>query len=1158
MPANFVHLHVHSAYSLAEGAIRIKDLIKKCQTYDMPAVAVTDTSNLFGALEFSTKMVEAGIQPIIGTQMAIARPEGMSPTSTTMDDPDQLVLLCQNEKGYMNLLKLASKAFVDSGVENPTHITWEQLREYSEGIICLTGGPKGTIGRQIIENRVDAAEETLKTLMDIFDDRLYIELLRHGSLDETQIEDTLLDFAYAHNVPIVATNNCYFSDRDMHEAHDALICIAAGRYVSEDDRPKVTAEHYFKSPEEMIELFKDLPEAIENTVKIAQRCSYLLKFRDPILPRFETGRDESEEEALKRISYEGLEWRLNTYVYTGDETPDEKEKIKKEYEERLEYELGVLIQMGFAGYFLIVADFIQWAKDQDIPVGPGRGSGAGSLVAWVMKITDLDPLQFDLLFERFLNPERVSMPDFDIDFCQDRREEVIKYVQEKYGRDRVAQIITFGKLQARAVVRDVGRVLQMSYGHVDKIAKMIPNNPANPTTLQEALDTEPDLRAAQRGDETVARLIDISLKLEGLYRHASTHAAGIVIGDRPLDELVPLYQDPRSDMPATQFNMKYVEPAGLVKFDFLGLKTLSIVKLACDTVKETQGVDLDPLKFPLDDEETFKMLARGENAAVFQLESAGMVDLCRQMRVKNFDEAAAIIALFRPGPMENIPKYLAGQKGEEEIDYMHDLLRPIVEDTYGVMIYQEQVMQAAQVMGGYTLGGADLLRRAMGKKIKEEMDKQRKIFMDGALEHNKVDNDKSSAIFDQISAFAGYGFNKAHTYAYALVAYQTAYLKAHYPVEFMAATMTYDMGNTDKLAFFRQVLINMGIPLLLPDVNKSEVKFDVQIEQDKPSIRYALAALKGVGAAAMESLIEERRANGPFKDLYDVAQRCDSKVLNKRQMESLAAAGAFQVINDNRAEVMESIEILLKYAANLASEKESGQESLFGGSGEAELPKPQLVTRPPYEPLERLEKEFKAVGFYLSAHPLDSMETQLERLNIVSFAGVRRRLREMPSSRIKMAGIVIKRQEKISAKGNKFAFLQLSDATGVYEVTIFSETLSAYRDILNSGDIVLAEVDAQVQGEDDDIRFLGQRFEPLDKAVDFATENAEIRFEHAKEIDAIKSIIDAAGYGRVKVSMFIKSGQHDVEIALPASYALNGDDLSAIRKISGVKDVTSA
>ena len=1137
--------------------MRLKDLIKKCQAYDMPAVAVTDTSNLFGALEFSTKMAEAGIQPIIGTQMAIERPEERAPGSVTMDDPDQLVLLAQNEQGYKNLLKLASKAFVDSGDENPTHITWEQLEEYNTGIICLTGGPKGSIGRQLVNHQVEQAEKTLQALHGIFGDRLYIELLRHGSLDETSIEDGLLDLAYKHNIPIVATNNCYFTDRDMYHAHDALLCIAGGRYVQEDDRPKVTEEHYFKSPEEMIELFKDLPEAIENTVKIAQRCSFVLKFRDPILPRFETGKNESEEEALKRISYEGLDWRLENYVYTDAHSQGDKDTIKKDYIERLEYELGILIQMGFAGYFLIVSDFIQWAKDNDIPVGPGRGSGAGSLVAWVMKITDLDPLQFDLLFERFLNPERVSMPDFDIDFCQDRRDEVIHYVQEKYGRDRVAQIITFGKLQARAVVRDVGRVLQMPYGQVDRIAKLIPSNPANPISLQQALDTEADLRAARDGDETVQRLIDIALKLEGLYRHASTHAAGIVIGDRPLDELVPLYKDPRSDMPATQFNMKYVEPAGLVKFDFLGLKTLSIVKKTVDTIKETQGVELDPLKFPIDDKKTFEMLARADNAAVFQLESAGMQDLCRQMKVKNFEEAAAIIALFRPGPMENIPRYLACQKGEEDIDYMHELLKPIVEDTYGVMIYQEQVMQAAQVMGGYTLGGADLLRRAMGKKIKEEMDAQREIFTKGSKEHHNVGADKAGEIFDQIAAFAGYGFNKAHTYSYALVAYQTAYLKAHYPVEFMAATMTYDMGNTDKLAFFRQQVLNMGIPLLLPDINKSEVEFAVQEHEGKPAIRYALAALKGVGEAAMDGLVEERQSSGEFKGLYDLAQRCDNRVLNRRQMESLVASGVFDQINNNRAECMAAIEVLLKYAATLNQEKESGQASLFGVGAESELEKPKLPSLQPYEPLERLEKEFKAVGFYLSAHPLDSMETQLDRLKITSHADVRRRLQEIPSSRLKMAGIIMKKQEKTSAKGNRFAFVQLSDSTGVYETTLFSEVLSAYRDILVAGQIVLVEVDAQVQGEDE-IRFLAQRFELLDKAVDFATQTVELTIDHAQNIDDIKDIIDDAGYGKVNVSCYVVAKGHRIKIKFPNSYAVSSDDLSALRKIDGVASALSS
>lgn len=1155
MPSQFVHLRVHSAYSLAEGAIKIKDLIKKTQSFNMPAVAVTDTSNMFGALEFSSKAAEAGIQPIIGTQMAIERPEGSAPGNATMDDPDQLVLLVQNEAGYLNLLKLASAAFCESGQENPTHITWDQLEKYNEGLICLSGGPKGSIGRFICEGRLTEAGEICDRLHKIFGDRLYIELLRHGSLDETTIEDALLDMAYDKNIPIVATNNCYFTTRDMYEAHDALLCIAGGRYVIEEDRPKVTAEHYFKSPEEMIDLFKDLPEAIENTLKIAQRCSYVLKFRDPILPRFDTGEGRSEEEELIKQSEDGLKWRLDKYVFVNGETDEEKETITAKYQERLKYELDILIDMGFSGYFLIVADFIQWAKDQDIPVGPGRGSGAGSLVAWVMKITDLDPIQFDLLFERFLNPERVSMPDFDIDFCQERREEVIKYVQDKYGRDRVAQIITFGKLQARAVVRDVGRVLQISYGYVDKIAKMIPSNPANPVSLQEALDTEPDLRAARRSDETIDRLISIALKLEGLYRHASTHAAGIVIGDRPLDELVPLYQDPRSDMPATQFNMKFVEPAGLVKFDFLGLKTLSIIKKAIDTIKVTQGVELDPLKFPIDDADTFKMLARADNAAVFQLESAGMQDLCRQMKVKNFDEAAAIIALFRPGPMENIPRYLACQKGDEELDYMHPLLEPVVKDTYGVMIYQEQVMKAAQVLAGYSLGGADLLRRAMGKKIKEEMDAQRELFIQGSNDNHQIDEEKASEIFDQIAAFAGYGFNKAHTYAYALVAYQTAYLKAHYPVEFMAATMTYDMGNTDKLAFFRQQLNNMGIPLLLPDINKSEVEFAVQIEEELPSIRYALGALKGVGGAAMQSLTDERTQNGFYKDMYDLAQRCDAKVLNKRQMESLAAAGAFDSINPKRSEVMGSIETLLRYASMLAQEKESGQHSLFGG-GQVELPKPPLPNLPPFEPLEKLEKEFKAVGFYLSAHPLDSMETQLERLNVTSYADIQRKLKTMPSSRIKMAGIVTKKQEKVSAKGNRFAFVQLSDSTGVFEATVFSDVLSASRDILSTGSTVIAQLDVQIQGEDD-IKFLAQHFEPLEKAVDFATEEVTITLSDASRISEVKDILSASTYGKVKFTIELSAKGRDLIISLPSSYAVNSDDLSRIRKIDGIDDVQS-
>ncbi|CAG0904864.1 unnamed protein product, partial [Cyprideis torosa] len=759
-------------------------------------------------------------------------------------------------------------------------------------------------------------------------------------------EPALIDLAYKHDIPLVATNDAYFASPEMHEAHDALLCIAEGRYITEDDRRKVTKEHHFKTPDEMIELFQDIPEAIQNTVLIAQRCSFILKAIDPLLPPFETESGRNEIEELVEQVKEGLQWRLDNFVNHAD---------PQAYWERMEFELDVIKGMGFPGYFLICSDFIKWAKDHDIPVGPGRGSGAGSVVAWALKITDLDPLQFNLLFERFLNPERVSMPDFDVDFCQDRRGEVINYVQEKYGRDRVAQIITFGKLQARAVVRDVGRVLQMPYGLVDRIAKMIPNNPAQPTTLQEALDADPDFRLEIKKDETSQKLIDIALKLEGLFRHASTHAAGLVIGDRPLHELVPLYRDPRSDMPVTQFNMKYVEQAGLVKFDFLGLKTLTVVQKAVKFIKETTGKEYDILKIELDDKKSYDLMSSGISTGVFQLESTGMKDVLRKMKPSRFEDIIALVSLYRPGPMDNIPKYISIKDGHEEPDYLHPKLKPILEETFGIMIYQEQVMQAAQLLAGYTLGGADLLRRAMGKKIKAEMDLERQKFIDGSAEHNHVPAEQASVIFEQINKFAGYGFNKSHAAAYALIAYQTAWLKANYPVEFMAASMTLDAGNTDKLSVFKQELDRMGVELLPPDINKSDVMFTVE----DGKIRYALAALKGVGEGAMEKLLEERRANGSYKDMADFIGRLDTKVMNKRQFDGLVCAGAFDCFNPNRAELYGNIEMLLRHAHSLTEERESGQSSLFGGEAVgSEMP--NYAPTEPWDQLEKLANEFGA------------------------------------------------------------------------------------------------------------------------------------------------------------------------------------------------------
>ena len=846
---------------------------------------------------------------------------------------------------------------------------------------------------------------------------------------------------------------------------------------------------------------------------------------------------------MRRAAQAGLEARL-ARVRTG-------EAKAKPYQERLEFELGTIIEMGFAGYFLIVADFIQWAKREGIPVGPGRGSGAGSVVAWALTITDLDPLRFGLLFERFLNPERVSMPDFDIDFCQDRRDEVIRYVQQKYGRDRVAQIITFGKLQARAVLRDVGRVLAMPYGQIDRLCKLVPNNPAHPVTLEKAIAGEPALQQARESDELVARLIEISLKLEGLYRHASTHAAGVVIGDRPLVELVPLYRDPRSDMPATQFNMKWVEIAGLVKFDFLGLKTLTVLARARELLAE-RGIELDLEGLPLDDRATYELLASGDTVGVFQVEGAGVRDMLRRLRPDRFEDIIAANALYRPGPMENIPRYIAVKHGEEAPDYLHPTLEPILNATYGVMTYQEQVMQIAQVLAGYTLGSADLLRRAMGKKIQSEMDAQRQQFVNGAVAHG-VEKGRAELIFDQMAKFAGYGFNKPHAAAYALITYQTAYLKANYPVEFLAASMTLDLGNTDKLNHFRQELDRLGIRLLPPDINRSQPTFSVEIDpkSGKPAIRYALAAVKGVGALAMDLLVAERERNGRFKDLFDLAQRLDAKTFNRGQFESLAKAGAFDPLDPNRAQTFAAAELLLRQASRSASERQDGQGSLFG-LGLSDRPSLPLVEDWP--PVEKLQHEFAAIGFYLSSHPLDAYGKSLERAGILRWAELPTALAANGTTRFRLAGIVVGRKERTSARGNRFAFVQMSDTSGIFEVTLFAEMLSQSRALFDAGQPLAVTVD--VRSEEDNLRLTAQKVEPLDDVVAHAAAGLRVFLGEERALATLKSLMGReAGGGRGRVSVVLDLAEREVEIAIPGGFRVDPKIRAAVKSLPGIVDV---
>ena len=1147
MPAlDFVHLHVHSSYSLLEGALPIARLAELAKADQQPALALTDTDNMFGALEFSDKLAHAGIQPIVGCALAIDFGDSDHGQRNPNVRPERarIVLLAARQAGYRSLMRLNSRAFLDTPANEPPRLVLDWLRGETEDVIALTGGPGGPLDLALAAGQSHLAATRLQALRELFGDRLYVELQRHGLASERAAEPALIDLAYAQGLPLVATNEPFFATAADYEAHDALICIAEGRLVSEGDRRQLTVEHRFKTRREMLELFADFPEATAATVEIAERCAFRPKTHKPILPHFsvDTGSKVDEAAELRKRAEDGLIRRLATQGLAEGHTEDE-------YRERLDYELGVIARMKYPGYFLIVADFIQWAKAQGIPVGPGRGSGAGSLVAYSLTITDLDPIRFGLLFERFLNPERVSMPDFDVDFCQDRRDEVIRYVQERYGRDQVAQIITFGTLQARGVLRDVGRVLQMPYGQVDKLCKLVPQNPAHPVSLAKAIDDEPKLQAERDGDPVVKRAFDIARKLEGLNRHASTHAAGIVIGDRSLSELVPLYRDPRSDMPVTQFNMKWVEQAGLVKFDFLGLKTLTVLQTAVALVKR-RGIDIDLATIPLDDPATYDLLARAEAVGVFQLESAGMRRALLDMKPDRFEDIIALVALYRPGPMANIPTYCARKHGLETPDYIHPKLETVLKETFGVIVYQEQVMQAAQILAGYSLGEADLLRRAMGKKIRKEMQAQRARFVSGCTERG-IDKAQADAIFDLLERFAEYGFNKSHAAAYALVAYQTAYMKANFPVEFLAATMTLDMNNTDKLSEFRAEAERLGIKIDPPSVNRSSVAFEV----DGNTIIYALAALKGVGAQAVQSIIDAR-ATAKFADLADFAARINPRAINKRVLESLAAAGAFDAFEENRARVFAGVDILLGRAQRAHETAAVGQNELFGGG---ETREPILLPKvEPWLPAERLKREYEAIGFFLSGHPLDDYAGVLKKMRVQPWAEFARAVKA-GSTAGRVAGTVVARQERRTRTGSKMGIIGLSDPSGAYEAVIFSEGLAEHRDLLEPGSAVLLFLSAEVQG--DEVRARIQSVEPLDAAAANLQKGLRVFLRDAAPIEGVARRLEQApratptnGDGEVSMVLMLREGA-EVEIKLPGRFKVSPQVAGAIKAVPGVVQV---
>ncbi|MDB5505695.1 MAG: polymerase subunit alpha [Devosia sp.] len=1144
----FINLHVHSAYSLLEGALQLARILELAKADGQPAVGVADTGNLFGALEFSEKAAGKGVQPLIGCELAIDfGGEATRPNERQNLGKGGLVLMAASEAGFRNLSRLVSRSFIEGGNEGVAAAKIDWLTpDGVAGIICLSGGPEGAIDPSYFAGLDAQAVARLDRLRELFDDRFYIELQRHSRAQEAAVEPQLVDYAYRRGVPLVATNEPFFSAVDDFEAHDALLAIASGSVLAQTERRKLTEHHWFKTRAEMAARFADLPEALASTVEIAQRVSYRPRSRAPVLPKFAAAPDLTEDEAvaaeaeaLSAMARTGLDKRMATAGLAAGMT-------ETQYRERLEFELDVIQRMKYPGYFLIVADFIQWAKAQGIPVGPGRGSGAGSLVAYATTITDLDPLRYNLLFERFLNPERVSMPDFDIDFCQDRREEVIRYVQTKYGVKQVAQIITFGTLQARAVLRDVGRVLQMPYGQVDRIAKLVPASPTDPWSLERSLREIPQLRLMTEEDEQVAQLLAIGQKLEGLFRHASTHAAGIVIGDRPLEELAPLYRDPRSDMPVSQYNMKWSEAAGLVKFDFLGLKTLTTIQRAVAMAnRNNPGLGLRIENIPLDDPATYKLYQLGDTAGVFQVEGAGMRRALVDMKPDRFEDIIALVALYRPGPMDNIPSFNDRKHGREKVEYPHEALKAVLDETYGIIVYQEQVMQIAQLLSGYSLGEADMLRRAMGKKIKAEMDAQRERFRDGCIRYG-LKKPLADTIFDLLAKFANYGFNKSHAATYALVSYQTAWLKAHYPHEFIAATMTLDMGNTDKLNEFRRDAKKHAIEVVLPSVNRSQAVFDAR----DGKVFYAVGAIKGVGTAVAEHIVAARNGT-PFKDLGDFAQRVDPRIINRRTLETLVNAGGFDDLVPHREQAIVAIDAVLGTAQALTSERLDGQANMFTSDAPEPIKLPTHYAT--WTLTERLDREMSAIGFHLSGHPLDAFSDLFEKLGVQSYADFERAAIEGFSSAARLAGTIAARQDRRTRKGSPMTILTMSDQSGSFECIAFEDQLKAFGQHLEAGKSIMIEVSAEARPDGLSLRLIGAR--PLAEAAEKIGKRLTVFANSEKCLGSIGAQLKLGGEGMVSFIVIREGGAREYEIELPKTYRLTPEIAGGIKALEGVVDV---
>ena len=1129
---------------MLEGAIEPKAMAKLAKERGFPAIAMCDRNGLFGAVAFADACRKEGIQPIVGTLLGVARPEQDGASGERVD---YVPLYAKDEDGWQSLCALVSAAHLDRPLHQDPHVALDTLADHSQGLIALTGAGEGAVTRLLAEGQDSHAEAYLGRLQDIFGDRLYIEVARGTSEAADAAEGRLVDLALARDLPIVGTNPAQFAEPGFARAHDAMLCIANSTHIVAEDRPRTNAEAFVKSEGLMRDLFADLPEAIRNTMVVAQRCAYAPPKRAPILPSL-AGDLEGEARMLAEDARLGLEARLAPY---GEMSADER----KVYADRLEFEVGIINQMGFPGYFLIVADFIKWAKEHDIPVGPGRGSGAGSLVAWALTITDLDPIRLGLLFERFLNPERVSMPDFDIDFCETRRGEVIRYVQERYGHDKVAQIITFGKMKARAVLRDCGRILQMGYGRVDALCKMVPNHPTDPWTLDRALNGAKDFRAAYDNDNEVKQLVDLAVQLEGLPRNSSTHAAGVVIGDRPLNQLVPLYRDPRSDMPVTQFDMKHVETSGLVKFDFLGLKTLSVLKKAVDLLAE-RGISIDLSTLEWDDPAVYELLKRGDTVGVFQLESEGMRRTLTAVKPTKFEDIIALVSLYRPGPMDNIPLFGKRKAGEVPIEYPHEKLEGILAETYGIFVYQEQVMQAAQILAGYSLGDADLLRRAMGKKVQAEMDAQRERFVAGCKEVSGIEKAKANELFDLIDKFAGYGFNKSHAAAYALLAYQTAWMKAHYPEEFYAASMRFDMHQSEKLGIFVDDMRKNSVALAGPDINYSRADFFVEDTGDGHQVRYALAGLRNVGGKAMEALVAEREAGGKFTDLDDLTRRIPQGALNRRLLEALIAGGALDTINADRATLYANVEMILGAAEAATRERDSGQSGLFGGEDAPAQSGLRLKQAEPWSRIEQMNKERECFGFFFAAHPVQQFKAAASAQGARPYASLME-----PG----MAGATGRRPAVIAAmvegvnrgrtkRGKDFVRCDFSDTSGAFSAACFEESLvERFQEWAKDGTCLLLSVELDSPNPDEPPRVTVRGARPLADVSGSVAMLLTLELQAEDGLDPLRQL-ERGGKSEVQVRVAPPGGK-PVTLSLGRDFALDGEVAERLTDLPGLAKV---